>query len=92
MARSIWKGPFVELSLLKKAEAAQDSGGRAPIKVRSRPEVPVPATDLEGLPDRPADLPRLRARRRLRLGRDAALAVAAAVAALIPLLRRHWHR
>ena len=24
MARSIWKGPFVELSLLKKAEAAQD--------------------------------------------------------------------
>jgi len=24
MARSIWKGPFVELSLLKKAEAAQE--------------------------------------------------------------------
>ena len=36
MARSIWKGPFVELSLLKKAEAAQDSGGRAPIKTWSR--------------------------------------------------------
>ena len=32
MARSVWKGPFVELSLLKKAEAAQDKGGRAPIK------------------------------------------------------------
>ena len=29
MARSVWKGPFVELSLLKKAEAAQDKGGRA---------------------------------------------------------------
>ena len=36
MARSVWKGPFVELSLLKKAEAAQDSGGRAPIKTWSR--------------------------------------------------------
>jgi small subunit ribosomal protein S19 len=36
MARSIWKGPFVELSLLKKAEAAQEAGGRAPIKTWSR--------------------------------------------------------
>ncbi len=36
MARSIWKGPFVELSLLKKAETAQDKGGRAPIKTWSR--------------------------------------------------------
>src|SRR5881275_2567182 len=36
MARSIWKGPFVELSLLKKAEAAQDSSKRAPIKTWSR--------------------------------------------------------
>ena len=36
MARSIWKGPFVELSLLKKAEGAQDKGGRAPIKTWSR--------------------------------------------------------
>ena len=37
MARSVWKGPFVELSLLKKAEAAQDKqGGRAPIKTWSR--------------------------------------------------------
>ena len=36
MARSVWKGPFVELSLLKKAEAATDSGGRAPIKTWSR--------------------------------------------------------
>jgi small subunit ribosomal protein S19 len=36
MARSVWKGPFVELSLLKKAEAAQDNSKRAPIKTWSR--------------------------------------------------------
>jgi large subunit ribosomal protein L2 len=36
MARSIWKGPFVELSLLKKAEAAQETSKRAPIKTWSR--------------------------------------------------------
>ena len=33
MARSVWKGPFVDLSLLKKAEAAQDANTRAPIKI-----------------------------------------------------------
>jgi small subunit ribosomal protein S19 len=36
MARSVWKGPFVELSLLKKAEAAQDAKNRTPIKTWSR--------------------------------------------------------
>ena len=36
MARSVWKGPFVELSLLKKAEAAQEGNARAPIKTWSR--------------------------------------------------------
>ena len=37
MARSVWKGPFVDLHLLKKAEAAQDAGTRAgPIKTWSR--------------------------------------------------------
>ena len=36
MARSVWKGPFVDLHLLKKAEDAQDSGARAPIKTWSR--------------------------------------------------------
>ena len=36
MARSVWKGPFVELSLLKKAETAQDTNSRAPIKTWSR--------------------------------------------------------
>ena len=30
MARSVWKGPFVDLHLLKKAETAQDAGSRAP--------------------------------------------------------------
>lgn len=36
MSRSVWKGPFVDLSLLKKAEAAQSAGARAPIKTWSR--------------------------------------------------------
>ena len=37
MARSVWKGPFVDLHLLKKAESAQDAGSRAgPIKTWSR--------------------------------------------------------
>ena len=29
MARSVWKGPFVDLHLLKKAEAAQEQGQHA---------------------------------------------------------------
>jgi small subunit ribosomal protein S19 len=37
MSRSVWKGPFVDLNVLKKAEAAQGAGGRAgPIKTWSR--------------------------------------------------------
>ena len=37
MSRSVWKGPFVDLNVLKKAEAAQAAGGRAgPIKTWSR--------------------------------------------------------
>ena len=36
MARSVWKGPYVELSLLKKAEDAQDKNAKAPIKTWSR--------------------------------------------------------
>ncbi|WP_373487701.1 30S ribosomal protein S19 [Blastomonas sp.] len=36
MARSIKKGPFFDLYLLKKAETAQDAGARAPIKTWSR--------------------------------------------------------
>ena len=37
MARSVWKGPFVELHLLKKAETAQDSGGRHPVTPWGKP-------------------------------------------------------
>jgi small subunit ribosomal protein S19 len=36
MARSVWKGPFVDLYLLKKAETAQDANSTAPIKTWSR--------------------------------------------------------
>ena len=36
MARSVWKGPFVELSLLKKAEDAQEASNSKPIKTWSR--------------------------------------------------------
>ena len=37
MARSVWKGPCVDLSLLKKAETAQEANGRSgPIKTWSR--------------------------------------------------------
>jgi len=36
MARSVWKGPFVDGYLLKKAETAQSSGRREVIKTWSR--------------------------------------------------------
>jgi len=36
MARSIWKGPFVDGFLLKKAEAARQSGRHEVIKIWSR--------------------------------------------------------
>ena len=36
MARSIWKGPFVDSHLLKKAKAATDSGKNDVIKTWSR--------------------------------------------------------
>ena len=38
MARSVWKGPFVDLHLLKNAETAQDAGATraGPIKTWSR--------------------------------------------------------
>jgi small subunit ribosomal protein S19 len=48
VARSVWKGPFVDLHLLNKAEKAQDSGGRSgPIKTWSRRSTIVP--DFIGL-------------------------------------------
>lgn len=36
MPRSVWKGPFVDGYLLKKAEKASESGRPAPIKTWSR--------------------------------------------------------
>lgn len=36
MARSVWKGPFVDLYLLKKAEQAQESRRKTPINTWSR--------------------------------------------------------
>ncbi len=36
MARSVWKGPFVEAYLLKKAEATTQSGKKTGIKTWSR--------------------------------------------------------
>ena len=42
MARSLRKGPFVELSLLEKAEEAQDKNSHAPIKTWSRRSTVLP--------------------------------------------------
>lgn len=36
MARSVWKGPFVDGYLLRKAQQATESGSRAPIRTWSR--------------------------------------------------------
>lgn len=36
MARSVWKGPFVDLHLLKKVETAVESGSKGVIKTWSR--------------------------------------------------------
>ena len=48
MARSVWKGPFVDLHLLKKAESAQEQSGRSgPIKTWSRRSTILP--DFIGL-------------------------------------------
>ena len=36
LARSVWKGPFVDINLLKKAEKVSDSGRKEVIKTWSR--------------------------------------------------------
>ena len=36
MTRSVWKGPFVDVNLLKKAEKVSDSGRKEVIKTWSR--------------------------------------------------------
>ncbi|VVT12438.1 30S ribosomal protein S19 [Erythrobacter sp. EC-HK427] len=47
MARSVWKGPFVDLHLLKKAQEAQEAGNSKPIKTWSRRSTVLP--DFVGL-------------------------------------------
>lgn len=47
MARSIKKGPFVDLHLLKKAQDAQETSNRSPIKTWSRRSTVLP--DFVGL-------------------------------------------
>lgn len=42
MARSVWKGPFVDGYMLKKAEAARESGKKQIIKTWSRRSTIVP--------------------------------------------------
>ncbi|MDP1724217.1 MAG: 30S ribosomal protein S19 [Alphaproteobacteria bacterium] len=42
MARSIWKGPFVDGFLIKKAEAVKDSGRKEIIKTWSRRSTIIP--------------------------------------------------
>ena len=47
MARSVWKGPFVDLHLLKKAQEAQEDSKSKPIKTWSRRSTILP--DFVGL-------------------------------------------
>ena len=47
MARSVWKGPFVEESLIKKAEKQKNDTNRKPIKTWSRKSTIIP--DFVGL-------------------------------------------
>ena len=42
MARSIWKGPFVEESLIKKVENKKNNPNRKPIKTWSRKSTILP--------------------------------------------------
>ncbi|MEK7654782.1 MAG: 30S ribosomal protein S19 [Pseudomonadota bacterium] len=42
MARSVWKGPFVDVSVLKKALKVRDSGRRDVIKTWSRRSTIIP--------------------------------------------------
>ena len=42
MSRSIWKGPFVHPSLLKKIDKLKDGGNKKPIKTWSRNSTIIP--------------------------------------------------
>ena len=47
MARSVWKGPFVDLHLLKKAQEQQEASNTKPIRTWSRRSTILP--DFVGL-------------------------------------------
>ena len=57
MARSVWKGPFVDQYILKKAEAARASGRKDVIKIWSRRSTILP--QFVGL-NEPDNLPALK--------------------------------
>ena len=42
MSRSVWKGPFVDMSLVKKAEIVSESGRKEVIKTWSRRSTIIP--------------------------------------------------
>ena len=42
MARSVWKGPFVDPNLIKKVEKQKNTGASAPIKTWSRKSTIIP--------------------------------------------------
>lgn len=42
MSRSIWKGPFVDITLIKKAEKVSESGRKVVIKTWSRRSTIIP--------------------------------------------------
>ena len=42
MSRSVWKGPFVEESLIKKVEKTKNDANRKPIKTWSRKSTIIP--------------------------------------------------
>ena len=42
MSRSVWRGPFVDPSLIKKVEKVKDQSNRAPIKTWSRRSTIIP--------------------------------------------------
>ena len=42
MARSVWKGPFVEESLIKKVDKQKDNPNKKPIKTWSRKSTIIP--------------------------------------------------
>ena len=42
MARSVWKGPFVDMNLVKKAQKVSDSGKKEVIKTWSRRSTIIP--------------------------------------------------